>query len=179
MHRLGPVDADSHSLRLDAVAVPQPKAGEILVKVHACGVCHTELDEIEGRTPPPELPMTPGHQVVGTAVAEGPDCRLGLNGRRVGIAWIHSACGECTWCRQGRENLCPDFRATGRDAPGGYAEYLTVHEAFAHPIPPPIGDLEATFPGAEVVRFRVGPTMGFPVESFITSTVLRCSAWPT
>jgi propanol-preferring alcohol dehydrogenase len=144
IHRLGPVDADFHSLQLDTVDMPQPEAGEILVQVHACGVCHTELDEIEGRTPPPVLPMTPGHQVVGTVVAEGPDCRLGLIGSRVGIAWIHSACGQCPWCLQGRENLCPDFRATGRDAPGGYAEYLTIHESFAHPIPASIGDLEAT-----------------------------------
>jgi propanol-preferring alcohol dehydrogenase len=144
MHRLGPVEADSQSLHLDTVALPRPEAGEILVKVHACGVCHTELDEIEGRTPPAELPMTPGHQAVGTVVAEGPGCRLGLNGSRVGIAWIHSACGECAWCRQERENLCPDFRATGRDAPGGYADYLKIHESFAHPIPPSIDDLEAT-----------------------------------
>ena len=88
--------------------------------------------------------MTPGHQVVGTVVREGAACRLGLLGQRVGVAWIYGACGACRWCLQGRENLCPEFRACGRDAAGGYAEYMTVPEAFAHRIPEGIGDLEAT-----------------------------------
>jgi propanol-preferring alcohol dehydrogenase len=144
MHRLGPVDGDHPPLRFDEIETPVPDPGEVLVRVHACGVCHTELDEIEGRTPPPSLPMTPGHQVVGTVVLEGEDCRLDLSGKRVGIAWIHSACGECHWCQSGLENLCPDFRATGRDAPGGYAEYMVVPEAFAYEIPASIDDLQAT-----------------------------------
>ena len=123
---------------------PAPAAREVLIRVHACGVCHTEIDEIEGRTPPTELPMTPGHQVVGTVAREGAGCKRGLLGRRVGVAWIHSACGRCRWCREGRENLCPGFRACGRDAHGGYADYMTVPEDFAHPLPDGIGDLEAT-----------------------------------
>jgi len=88
--------------------------------------------------------MTPGHQVVGTVVREGPGCRRRLLQKRVGVAWIHSACGACSWCLEGRENLCPDFRACGRDAPGGYAEYMVVGEDFAHPVPEAVGDLEAT-----------------------------------
>jgi propanol-preferring alcohol dehydrogenase len=88
--------------------------------------------------------MTPGHQVVGTVVGEGPGCERQLLRQRVGVAWIHSACGNCRWCSEGRENLCPDFRACGRDAPGGYADYIVVAEAFAHPLPATIGDLEAT-----------------------------------
>ena len=144
IHRIGPVKPGTPPLIFDRVATPKPEAGELLLRVHACGVCHTELDEIEGRTAPPFLPMTPGHQVVGTAVQEGPGCRLGLQGHRVGVAWIHSACGACYWCREGLENLCPEFRATGRDAPGGYAEYMTIPEVFAHPIPHSIGNLEAT-----------------------------------
>lgn len=144
IHRLGPVRKNALPLEADTVTTPRPGPGEVVLKVSACGVCHTELDEIEGRTAPPVLPMTPGHQVAGTVVAEGPGCRLGLLGHRVGVAWIHSACGECRFCRDGRENLCPEFTATGRDAPGGYAEYMAVPEPFAHALPDEIGDLEAT-----------------------------------
>lgn len=144
MHRIGPVDETRPPLQADRIAVPTPGRGEILIRVHACGVCHTELDEIEGRTPPAELPMTPGHQAVGTVEKEGAGCVMDLAGKRVGVAWIHSACGRCHWCREGRENLCPQFVATGRDAAGGYAEFMVVPEAFAHEIPAAIGDLEAT-----------------------------------
>jgi propanol-preferring alcohol dehydrogenase len=115
---------------------PVPGPGELLVKVAVCGVCHTELDEIEGRTRPPRFPIIPGHQIVGTVAATGPGVkRFGL-GERVGIAWIFHACGTCPYCRSGRENLCPAFQATGRDAHGGYAEYVTVAETFAHALPP-------------------------------------------
>jgi propanol-preferring alcohol dehydrogenase len=79
--------------------------------------------------------MTPGHQVVGRVVAEGPDCQASLVGRRVGVAWIHSSCGACDYCRSGLENLCAEFRGCGRDADGGYAEYMTVPEPYAHPLP--------------------------------------------
>lgn len=144
IHRLGPVGSAESPLSLDSTEVPKPGPGEVLIKVHACGVCHTELDEIEGRTAPPTLPMIPGHQVVGTVIREGQGCKLDLRDQRVGIAWIHSACGKCNWCREGRENLCPDFRATGRDIPGGYAEYMVMPEAFVHPLPREIDDLEAT-----------------------------------
>ena len=144
MHRIGPIKPGQPPLQADDIDVPEPGSGEVLLRVLACGVCHTELDEIEGRTPPPELPMTPGHQVVGTVASEGPGCVMERVGKRVGVAWIHSACGRCAWCREGRENLCPEFTATGRDAPGGYAEFMVVPEAFAHEIPAGIGDVEAT-----------------------------------
>ena len=144
IHNTGPIGLAGPPLEFDLIDTPVPQGGEVLLRVSACGVCHTELDEIEGRTTPPQLPITPGHQVVGTVVGEGRDCRLELIGRRVGVAWIHSACGRCQWCLEGRENLCPDFSATGRDAPGGYAEYMTVPEAFVHEIPAELGDLEAT-----------------------------------
>jgi len=144
IHETGPIDTGSEPLVLDTIATPRPGEGEVLIKIEACGVCHTELDEIEGRTAPPVLPMTPGHQVVGTVVEEGTNCRLGLGGRRVGVAWIHSACGECRWCREGRENLCPDFAATGRDVPGGYADFMTVPESFVHEIPVGIDSMQAT-----------------------------------
>lgn len=113
------------------------------MQVLACGVCHTELDEIEGRTPPSTLPMVLGHQVVGQVVALGPDAGRVALGDRVGVAWIFSACGRCPACLAGDENLCPHFRATGRDAHGGYAELMTAPEAFVYPIPDAFTDVEA------------------------------------
>ncbi|MEE9934353.1 MAG: zinc-dependent alcohol dehydrogenase family protein [Deltaproteobacteria bacterium] len=122
---------------------PVPAAGQILVRVSACGVCHTELDEIEGRTPPVSFPFILGHQVVGTVVGHGPGAGKHAAGRRVGIGWIGASCGECRFCCGGRENLCRDFRATGRDLPGGYAQYLTVSENFAFPVPEIFSDAQA------------------------------------
>jgi propanol-preferring alcohol dehydrogenase len=130
-------------LELTELAVPNPKERELLVKVDVCGVCHTELDEIEGRIPPNYLPMVLGHQVVGRVEQTGSQVNQFRIGDRVGIAWIFSACGKCKFCKNGIENLCHDFRATGRDAFGGYAEYLTVSEEYAHAIPTSFSDTEA------------------------------------
>jgi propanol-preferring alcohol dehydrogenase len=143
LERLGPITDTALPLRLVDWPTPTPAANELLVKVSVCGVCHTELDEIEGRTPPPRLPMILGHQAVGHVAACGPGATGFQSGDRVGIAWIHSACGQCDFCRTDRENLCPQFVATGRDAPGGYAEYLTVPAAFAYPIPASLSSVEA------------------------------------
>ncbi len=140
---LGPVDAARPPLEAAELPMPDPAPGEILVRVNVCAVCHTELDEIEGRTPPARLPMVLGHQVVGTVAELGAGAGRFAPGTRVGVAWIHSACGACAHCARGEENLCAGFRATGRDAPGGYAEYLTVPEAFAHAIPAVFADAEA------------------------------------
>ena len=130
---------------LELVDAPQPAPGrgDILLRVNACGVCHTELDEIEGRTPPPLLPVILGHQVVGRVVDRGPGVERFETGDRVGVGWIYSACGKCKFCRSGDENLCAEFRATGRDADGGYAEYMTVPEGFAYSIPERFSDAEA------------------------------------
>jgi propanol-preferring alcohol dehydrogenase len=122
---------------------PAPGPREILIRVSACGVCHTELDEIEGRTPPPRLPVIPGHQAVGRVERLGDGVDRFRVGDRVGVAWIFSACGACEACRRGEENLCARFRATGRDADGGYAERMTVPAAFAHEIPDSIPDESA------------------------------------
>jgi alcohol dehydrogenase, propanol-preferring len=130
-------------LKLMSLPDPVPAENEILVRVSACGVCHTELDEIEGRTPPSRLPIVLGHQVVGRVEANGSRATSFRSGDRVGIAWIYSACGACKFCLSWNENLCPDFKATGRDANGGYAQYITVPEGFAYPIPQGLGDAEA------------------------------------
>jgi propanol-preferring alcohol dehydrogenase len=130
-------------LKLVMLPDPIPRGKEILVKISACCVCHTELDEIEGRTPPPQLPVIPGHQVIGRVAKIGAGAATFKPGDRVGIAWIHSSCGICSQCRRGNENLCARFRATGRDVNGGYAEYITVSENFAYPIPENFSDLEA------------------------------------
>lgn len=130
-------------LALVELPVPTPAEGEIRIRVAACGVCHTELDEIEGRTPPPRLPVVLGHQVVGRVDALGPGVESLREGDRVGVAWIYSACGRCKYCREGNENLCPWFVATGRDANGGYAELMTVPAGFAHAIPEVFSDVEA------------------------------------
>ena len=137
------LDENSNPLQLAELSDPVPGPGEILVRVSACGVCHTELDEIEGRTPPPRLPVVLGHQVVGRVAALGPGAADFRVGERVGVAWIYSACGACEFCRSGRENLCADFRATGRDANGGYAELMVVPERFAYRIPDGFSDAQA------------------------------------
>jgi len=141
--RITLLDENPSPLQLADLPVPAHGEGEILIKVSACGVCHTELDEIEGRTPPPRLPVVPGHQVVGHVAGLGGGARRFKEGDRVGVAWIFSACGRCKYCLAGNENLCAQFRATGRDANGGYAEYMTVPEAFAYLIPPAFTDVEA------------------------------------
>jgi alcohol dehydrogenase, propanol-preferring len=125
------------------VPVPRPAEGEVLIRVAACGVCHTELDEIEGRAPPPRLPVIPGHQVVGRVVSRGAKVSGVDVGQRVGVAWIFSACGRCEHCVAGDENLCPGFRGTGRDVDGGYAEFMTAPAEFTHPIPEALADAEA------------------------------------
>ncbi len=122
---------------------PEPEAREVLVKVSTCGVCHTELDEIEGRTPPPTFPIVPGHQVVGKVAKLGTGVTKFKLGDRVGIAWINSSCQKCSFCRNGLENLCEQFKATGRDVHGGYAQFAKVNEDFAFPIPDIFSDSEA------------------------------------
>ncbi|MBC7092261.1 MAG: zinc-dependent alcohol dehydrogenase family protein [Nitrososphaeria archaeon] len=129
-------------LKLEDVAKPEPSHGEILVKICACGICRTELDEIEGRRVP-KLPIILGHEIVGRIEALGSHVRLFNLGDRVGIAWIYSACGKCDFCLSGQENLCEEFQATGCDVNGGYAEYIKVKEDFAFNIPENFNDLEA------------------------------------
>jgi len=131
------IDENAEPLQLVELPRPQPSAGELLVEVSVCGVCHTELDEIEGRTRPPELPVVPGHEIVGRVTECGQDCHRFEPGQRVGIGWIYSSSGDED------ENLSPAFRATGRDVNGGYAEFVVVPERYAYPVPEVFSDEEA------------------------------------
>ncbi|HEY82474.1 MAG TPA: zinc-dependent alcohol dehydrogenase family protein [Dehalococcoidia bacterium] len=133
---------ENRPLELTSLSLPQPEAREIRVKISACGVCHTELDEIEGRLKP-KLPVVLGHEIIGRVDALGPGATKFKIGDRVGIAWIYSACGRCRFCREGRENLCPEFQGTGCHADGGYAQYMVVREDFAYPIPAQFSDSQA------------------------------------
>ena len=137
LERLGMIDERTNPLEARHLPIPEPGPGHVLLRVLACGVCHTELDEIEGRTPPPRLPVVPGHEVVGRIERLGAGARRHRAGDRVGVGWIHTSSGRDD------ENLAPEFRATGRDVDGGYAEYMTVPEAYAFPIPDTLGDAEA------------------------------------
>ena len=130
-------------LKLVNLPIPEPKGNEILIKICACGVCHTELDEIEGRTPPPKFPIILGHEIIGRVEKMGSDAHRYKIGDRVGVGWIYSACGGCDYCVKGEENLCESFMATGRDRNGGYAEYMTISEDFAYKIPDIFSDTEA------------------------------------
>lgn len=143
LSKLCSLEEDPRPLELREMPEPVPKKGEILVKVTACGVCHTELDEIEGRLPPPHLPVVPGHQVVGRVAATGTEAKSFTIGERVGIAWIASACGMCKFCLAGNENLCHSFKATGKDVNGGYAQFISIQEGFAYRIPQGLTDSEA------------------------------------
>ena len=134
---VAPMEPGSNPLQPAELPAPEPGPGEILIKVSACGVCHTELDEIEGRLTPPRLPVVPGHEVVGVVEKSGEGARVFEPGQRVGVGWIHQSDG-------GRdENLSPEFRATGKDVNGGYAEYMTVPEQYAYPIPEVFTDEQA------------------------------------
>lgn len=140
--RVSDLSVESRPLKQVGLPDPRPEEGQLLVKVMACGVCHTEIDEIEGRTPPASYPVVPGHQAVGR-VEEAPGVGNIRSGDRVGVAWIWSCCGSCEYCISGRENLCERFLATGRDVNGGYAGYMVVPEKFAYPIPDIFTDAEA------------------------------------
>jgi len=139
-----PIEAGGKkSLESVLMPIPAPAPDHLLIKVSVCGICHTEIDEIEGRLVPPKYPIVPGHEIVGRVHAVGSQVRKYKPGDRVGVAWIHSSCGRCSFCARGDENLCDDFQATGLHAHGGYAEYTVVSQDFAYPIPQRFTDSQA------------------------------------
>ncbi len=123
--------------------MPQPRSGEVLVRVRACGVCRTDLHVIEGELPPRKSPVIPGHQVVGVIEKQGENARRFTVGARVGIAWLHRTDGTCEYCRSGAENLCDNPTFTGYSADGGYAEYIVAPQDFVYAIPEEFPDKQA------------------------------------
>ena len=134
---------ETNPLEYVEVATPQPKAGEVLVRVRACGVCRTDLHVIEGELPPRKSPVIPGHQVVGVVEKRGESAQRFAVGARVGIAWLHRTDGTCEYCRAGVENLCDNPMFTGYTVDGGYAEFIVAPEDFAYAIPEGIPDEQA------------------------------------
>lgn len=137
LNAVATLEENPEPLVMSDIPTPVPGENEILIRVTACGVCHTELDEIEGRTPPPSLPIVPGHEVVGRIAELGAGASRFNIDDRVGVGWIFFSTGE------NDENISDAFVATGRDANGGYAEYMSVHENYAYPIPDAFTDYEA------------------------------------
>ncbi len=137
------LDNPGDALRLREIPKPTPKTGEALIKVHACGVCRTDLHVVDGDLTEPALPIVPGHQIVGTVEAVGDGVTSLAIGQRVGVPWLGGSCGECRYCRSERENLCDHARYTGYQINGGFAEYCTADSHFCFPIPEDYPDLQA------------------------------------
>lgn len=142
IRRFGPIEEDP--LELVELPDPEPGPGEIRVRVNICGVCHTDLHTVEGELSAVSLPRIPGHQVVGRVDRRGEGAGRFRTGERVGLAWLHSTCGVCRFCRKEKENLCESARFTGHSVDGGYAEYVVIPEAFAYRIPGIFEDAEAS-----------------------------------
>ena len=138
-----PHPVEEEPLELVAINEPVPQSDEVRIKISTCGICHTDLHVIEGELPPKKLPIIPGHEIVGIVDAVGEKVTRYRVGDRVGAAWLHSTCGECEFCRGGKENLCRQARFTGYDVDGGYAEYTVVPEDYTYPVPGGFPDLAA------------------------------------
>jgi propanol-preferring alcohol dehydrogenase len=150
-----PAPVETNPLHVVDLPKPQPGTAEVLVRVHACGVCRTDLHVVEGELAPRQSPIVPGHQVVGVVEACGRDATRFRAGARVGIPWLHQTCGVCEYCRSGRENLCEAPTFTGWTVHGGYAEYAVAPESFVYPLPEGFGDLHvAPLLCAGIIGFR-------------------------
>jgi len=137
------LNAPKTPLELTEIPAPIPKKGQLLIKVHACGVCRTDLHVVDGDLKEPKLPLIPGHQIVGTVLDTGQASGHFAFGDRVGVPWLGGSCGECTYCRTGRENLCDKAVYTGYQINGGFAEYCVADERFCFPIPAGYPDVQA------------------------------------
>ena len=141
LRRTSPIEGKP--LEFADVPAPEPAEHEVLVRVHMCGVCRTDLHVIEGELPPGKSPVIPGHQVVGAIEKYGPAAKRFKIGARVGVAWLHHTDGTCEYCRMGAENLCNHPTFTGYTVDGGYAEYIVAHEDFVYAIPERFSDEQA------------------------------------
>jgi propanol-preferring alcohol dehydrogenase len=137
------LDAAHQPLRLSAVAIPTPGPGQVLIRVHACAVCRTDLHVVDGELTEPKLPLTPGHEIVGTVAALGESVDRFSPGDRVGVPWLGFTCGVCDFCRSGRENLCAQARFTGYQIDGGYADYTVADQRFCFAMPQGYSDVQA------------------------------------
>src|SRR5256886_5545358 len=138
-----PAAIETNPLECTEVPMPQPKSGEVLVRVRACGVCRTDLQVIEGQLPPRKSPLIPGHQVVGVIEKRGEGAQRFAAGARIGIAWLHRTDGTCEYRRAGVENLCDNPMFTGYTVDGGYAEFIVAPEDFTYAIPEGFPDEQA------------------------------------
>ena len=141
LNKISPIE--EKPLEAADLPIPAPGDNQILVKTSVCGVCHTDLDEIEGRLKPAKLPIVLGHQVVGMVADKGKAVTKFKIDERIGITWLYSACGKCSFCQRGSENLCDSAEWTGKDVNGGYAEYMVISEDFAYPLPAGFSDVQA------------------------------------
>jgi alcohol dehydrogenase, propanol-preferring len=137
------LEAAKQPLRQTELPVPEPSTGEVLLRVHACAVCRTDLHVVDGELTQPKLPLIPGHEIVGTVAALGAAAKRFKIGDRVGVPWLGWTCGTCQFCSASRENLCDKARFTGYTLDGGYAEYTLADERFCFPIPESYSDAEA------------------------------------
>ena len=136
------LEATGQALRAATVPLPVPQGRQVLIAVHACGVCRTDLHLVDGELPDPKLPVIPGHEIVGTVVSCGPGVTEHGVGARVGVPWLGGSCGHCIFCASGRENLCGEARFTGYQLDGGYAEYVVADAAYCFALPPRYGNVE-------------------------------------
>jgi propanol-preferring alcohol dehydrogenase len=141
LKKAGPIE--ERPLEPVEVPVPEPKTGEILVRISMCGLCHTDIHTVEGDFDLPVLPIIPGHQIVGTVEKTGPGVTSPAIGERVGAAWLYSTCGKCGFCQKGMENLCEDAKFTGLHANGGYSQYAILPADFVYSLPEGFSDRDA------------------------------------
>jgi len=153
-------------LRMASLTIPAPAAGQVLLKVHACGVCHTDLHILNGELPKPKLPLVLGHQIVGTVAGNGPGAVRFKPGERVGVPWLGSTDGTCRYCLRGQENLCEHPVFTGYNTDGGFAEYTVADERFCFHLPAGYSDLEvAPLLCAGLIGYRTYRMAGGQVET--------------
>ena len=186
----GPIEA--HPLKLLDLPTPEPRPGQIRIRVRVCGLCHTDLHEVEGELPLPRLPVVIGHQIVGVVEARGPGASRFRAGDRVGVPWLHETCGNCEACRRGDENLCDNARFTGYHVDGGYAEFTLVPERFACRLPEGISDAQAapllcagiiSYRALRLSEVKPGETLGlfgFGASAHLALQVARfwrCEVW--
>ena len=138
-----PAPVESQPLKEREIPPPEPRAGQVRLRITHCGVCRTDLHIVEGDLPPKKTPVIPGHEIVGDVEAVGPGANRFRPGDRLGVAWLNWTCQRCNYCRERRENLCGEARFTGYQVDGGYAQFAVVDEEFTYPIPDTFSDVEA------------------------------------